>query len=41
MIASVAGGSNASAGMLLTTGQTGAQVQCDVDHPQHWTYSVS
>lgn len=41
VIASVAVGSNASAGMLLTTGHSGAQVQCDVNHPQHWTYSVS
>lgn len=27
--------------VFVSTGHTGAQVQCDVDHTQHWTYSVS
>ena len=31
----------ASAAIFVSTGQTGAQVQCDVNHTQHWTYSVS
>jgi hypothetical protein len=34
----------ASAGgapILVTTGHTGAQVQDDVDHTQHWTFSVT
>lgn len=33
--------SSASAGIFVSTGQTGAQVQCDVNHTQSWTYSVS
>ena len=31
----------ATAGIFVSTGQTGAQVQCDIEHTQHWTYSVS
>lgn len=31
----------AFAGIFVSTGQTGAQVQCDINHTQHWTYSVS
>src|SRR5262245_53290101 len=34
----------ASAGgapILVTTGHTGAQVQVDVDHTQHWTFNLS
>ena len=31
----------ASAGLFASTGQTGAQVQCDVNHNQSWTYSVA
>jgi hypothetical protein len=31
--------SNAS--IFISTSQSGAQVQCDEDHTQHWTYSVS
>lgn len=31
----------AEASIFVSTGQTGAQVQCDVNHTQHWTYSVS
>lgn len=31
----------ASAGLFASTGQTGAQVQCDVNHTQSWTYSVA
>ena len=39
--AAVACTSVASAGLFVTTGQTGAQVQCDVNHTQSWTFSVS
>ena len=31
----------ANASIFISTGQSGAQVQCDEDHTQHWTYSVS
>jgi hypothetical protein len=31
----------ASAGLFVTTGQTGAQVQCDVNHTQYWTFTVT
>ncbi len=31
----------ATAGIFVSTGHTGAQVQCDIAHTQHWTYSVS
>ncbi len=31
----------AEASLFVSTGQSGAQVQCDVNHTQHWTYSVS
>jgi hypothetical protein len=34
-------GHAASASIFVSTGQTGAQVQCDINHTQHWTYSVS
>lgn len=27
--------------LFVTTGQTGAQVQCDTNHTQYWTYSVN
>lgn len=37
----VACASIASAALFVTTGQTGAQVQCDVNHTQSWTFSVS
>ncbi len=33
--------STASAGFYLTTGITGAQVGCDINHTQHWTYTVT
>lgn len=33
--------STAHAAIFVSTGQTGAQVQCDINHTQHWTYSVS
>ncbi len=33
--------SAAQASIFVSTGQTGAQVQCDINHTQHWTYSVS
>jgi hypothetical protein len=33
--------STAAAGLFVTTGQTGAQVQCDVSHTQHWTFQVT
>lgn len=33
--------SSADAAIFVSTGQTGAQVQCDINHTQHWTYSVS
>ncbi|MCE2884511.1 MAG: hypothetical protein LW806_06390 [Planctomycetaceae bacterium] len=33
--------SSANAAIFVSTGQTGAQVQCDINHTQHWTYSVS
>jgi len=29
------------ASLFMTTGQTGAQVQVDVDHTQHWTYTLT
>ncbi len=29
------------AAVFVSTGHTGAQVQCDYQHFQHWTYSVS
>ncbi len=32
---------SALAGIFVSTGQTGTQVQCDINHTQHWTYSVS
>ncbi len=32
---------DARAGLFASTGQTGAQVQCDVNHTQSWTYSVA
>lgn len=32
---------SALAGIFISTGHTGAQVQCDINHTQHWTYSVS
>lgn len=38
-VASIA--SNSNAAIFVSTGQTGAQVQCDINHTQHWTYSVS
>ena len=31
----------AGAGLFVTTGQTGAQVQCDVNHTQFWTFTVT
>jgi hypothetical protein len=31
----------ASAAVFVSTGHTGAQVQCDSDHTQFWTYAVS
>ncbi len=40
-IATLAFAPNATAAILLSTGHTGAQVQCDINHTQHWTYSVS
>ncbi len=33
--------SSANAAIFVSTGQSGAQVQCDINHTQHWTYSVS
>lgn len=33
--------STASAGFVLTTGITGAEVGCDINHTQHWTYTVT
>ncbi len=30
----------AQAVLFVTTGQTGAQVQLDVNHTQHWTYTL-
>lgn len=33
-------GSAAQAGLFVTTGQTGAQVQCDVNHTQSWTFTT-
>src|SRR5262245_9602081 len=30
-----------AAGIFVSTGHTGAQVQCDVEHTQHWTYGVT
>lgn len=33
--------STSEAAIFVSTGQTGAQVQCDINHTQHWTYSVS
>lgn len=33
--------SSADAAIFVSTGQSGAQVQCDINHTQHWTYSVS
>lgn len=33
--------STAEAAIFVSTGQSGAQVQCDINHTQHWTYSVS
>jgi hypothetical protein len=32
---------SASADVFVSTGHTGAQVQCDIDHTQYWTYTVS
>ncbi len=32
---------SSQASVFVSTGHTGAQVQCDYQHPQHWTYSVS
>jgi len=32
---------SANALLFVSTGQTGAQVQLDVNHTQHWTYTVS
>ena len=31
----------ANASIFISTSQSCAQVQCDEDHTQHWTYSVS
>ncbi len=41
VFAALCAASNASAGLFVSTGKTGDQVQCDVNHTQHWTYSVS
>lgn len=31
----------ASAALFVSTGQTGAQVQCDINHTRFWTYTVT
>jgi hypothetical protein len=31
----------ARAGLFVTTGHTGAQVQADINHTQHWSYSLT
>ncbi|MFM7134990.1 MAG: hypothetical protein ACKO0W_11810 [Planctomycetota bacterium] len=36
----VAATTTAHASLFMTTGQTGAQVQVDVNHTQYWTYTV-
>jgi hypothetical protein len=35
------GSTSAHAGVFITTGHTGAQVQDDINHTQYWTYSLS
>ncbi len=39
IVCSIAASTQAS--IFVSTGHTGAQVQCDYLHTQHWTYSVS
>lgn len=40
-IAGCAAASASHASLFMTTGQTGAQVQVDINHTQHWTYTLT
>ncbi|MCE2883235.1 MAG: hypothetical protein LW636_12895, partial [Planctomycetaceae bacterium] len=40
-IAAAALATTSHASLFMTTGQTGAQVQVDVNHTQHWTYTLT
>ncbi len=41
VLAALSAGHAAHAAIYLSTGADGAQIQCDVAHLHHWTYSVS